>query len=266
MVAGKSTLVRGLALLLFVALPWMAGAQIIHVPTETPEQGRAFSEFNHRMAGVFLLAIGLLAIGSHVSPRLSFLGQVWPFLFLLPGLYLVVMSDPEVWPVGTQTWVRAFQENAEARQHKIFALVMIAMGILEFLRARGKLRSTLGTFSFPALAVFGGVLLFFHPHNADEVPGKSGSGMAGMSHRDMGHEMPGMTHEMPAKDTGKVGHVMTETMLRIQNQHFWFSMVGFAVALLKFLHDGNFSKKPFVPYLWPSFISLLGLLLILYAE
>src|SRR5881396_492119 len=113
----KLLLLAALVVLVLAALP--AGLQLIHVPTETPEQGRAFSEFNHRMAGVFLLAIGLLAIGSHVSRRLSFLGQVWPFLFLLPGLYLVMMSDPEVWPMGTQTWLRAFQENAEARQHKI---------------------------------------------------------------------------------------------------------------------------------------------------
>ena len=32
---------------------------------------------------------------------------------------------------------------------------------------------------------------------------------------------------------------MTETMLKVQNQHFWFSIAGFAVALLKFLHDGD---------------------------
>ncbi len=266
MVCRKTALGLSLAVLLFAGLPSIVGAQIIHVPTETPEQGKAFSEFNHRMAGVFLLAIGLLAIGSLVDSRLSFLGKFWPFLFLLPGLYLAAMSDPEVWPMGTQTWVQVFESNPEARQHKVFALLLIAMGVLEFQRARGKLGRFLATWSFPALAVFGAALLFFHPHNVDELPGDKGQAMAAMSHEAMGHEMPGTKQAQGAGAPQHGGHVMTEAMIKVQNQHFWFSLVGFAVALFKFLHDGNFWKKAYVPYLWPGFIAVLGVLLIFYAE
>jgi hypothetical protein len=176
------------------------------------------------------------------------------------------MSDPEVWPMGTQNWIQVFQSNPEARQHKVFALLMIAIAIIEFQRARGKLDRFLATWSFPALALFGGILLFFHPHNVDEVPGTKSADMAGMSHEGMGHEMPGMKSAMPAEHTAQGGHVMTEAMIKVQNQHFWFSMAGFALALSKFLYDGGFWKKPFVPYLWPSFISILGVLLIFYAE
>lgn len=247
--------------LLWIIVPYFAAAQIIHIPTETPEQGKAFSEFNHRMAGVFLLAIGVLAAASHASAKVSFLGKVWPLLFILPGLYLAAMSDPEVWPMGTQSWIEAFQKNLEARQHKIFAIVLISMGILEFQRARGRLGKFLATWSFPALAVFGAVLLFFHPHSVDAPTPGAGHDMAGMS-----HDMPGMTHGAPASEPQHGGHVMDETMLKVQNQHFWFSIVGFAVALFKFLHDGNFWKKPFVLYLWPGFISVLGFLLIFYSE
>src|SRR5687767_7047656 len=87
----------GIIVFLGIAAPLLQ-AQLIHVPTETPEQGKAFSEFNHRMAGVFLLAIGIVAAASKFLPRLSFLAKVWPFFFILPGLYLAIMSDPEVWP------------------------------------------------------------------------------------------------------------------------------------------------------------------------
>src|SRR6058998_3420107 len=187
MVSRKTALVQGLALWLILAFASIAVAQIIHVPTETPEQGKAFSEFNHRMAGVFLLFIGLIAGAGLTSPRLSFLGKVWPFLFLLPGLYLAAMSDPEVWPMGTQNWIQVFQSNPEARQHKVFALLMIAIAVIEFQRARGKLGGILAAWSFPALALFGGILLFFHPHNVDEVPGTKSVDMAGMSHEGMGH-------------------------------------------------------------------------------
>jgi len=105
----KKLLLAALVVLVLAALP--AGLQLIHVPTESPEQGKAFSEFNHRMAGVFLLGIGILALAAFARPNLAFLNKVWPFLFILPGLYLAAMSDPEVWPMGTQSWIEAFQRN-----------------------------------------------------------------------------------------------------------------------------------------------------------
>jgi hypothetical protein len=225
------------AVLAMLATP-LASAQLIHIPTETPEQGKWFSEFNHRMAGVFLVAIGALASASAASTRLSFLGKLWPFFFILPGLYLAAMSDPEVWPMGTQNWVEVFKNNPEARQHKIFAMLMLAMGILEFQRARGRLGQFLATWSFPALAVFGAVLLFFHPHNVDE-PGS------------MAHHMPGMSHEMPAGESAHGAHVMTATMLKVQNQHF---------------HDAKFWRHPWAPFVWPCLMVVLGILLIRYAE
>jgi len=251
---------RKLLLLAFIALIVVslpAAAQLIHVPTETPEEGKAFSEFNHRMAGIFLLGIGILALLGNAGPNLGFLGKVWPFLFVVPGLYLAAMSDPEVWPMGTQGWIDAFQRNAEARQHKIFAVLLVSLGVLEFQRARGKLRKTVATWAFPALAAFGAVFLFFHDHQVDVVPTASAQGP------HAGHDMAGMSHAAGGEHGG---HVMDETMMKVMNQHFWFSMVGFGIALSKFLLDGKFWRKPFVPFLWPSFMCVLGVLLILYAE
>lgn len=219
-------------------------AQPLHIPIETPEQNKAFSEFNHHVAGFFLLAIGMLAFLSHTSSKLSFLGKVWPFLFILPGLYLAFMSDPDVWPMGHQTWLQAFQNNKEALQHKIYAGLLFALGIVEFQRERGKLGPFLAAWSFPVLAVFGAVLLFFHEH--------------GNAAGEMAHSMPGMQHHAT--------HVMTESMLKVQRQHLWFSIVGFGVALFKFISDGKFWKRSLFQFLWPACISVLGILLILYSE
>ena len=232
-------------LLLFI--PRMLPAQFAHIPIESAEQDRAFSEFNHHIAGAFLLIIGALATISRASAGLSFLRKVWPFFFIIPGLYLAFMSDPDVWPMGAQSWAEAFRSNPEARQHKIYAFLLTALGITEFLRAEGKLGRFLSVWSFPALAVFGAILLFFHKH------GGEASSMQGMSRM-----MPG------GMERG--GHTMSALMLKIKREHLWFSIVGFGVAFAKFLDDGNFWKKPFVPFLWPALISVLGVLLILYTE
>jgi hypothetical protein len=102
----------------------------------------------------------------------------------------------------------------------------------------------------PGSSFSSAVLLFFHEHSVSGGPD-------GMS-----HQMQGMMHTLPAG----AHHMMSETMLRIKKQHFWFSMVGFGVAFFKFLSDGGFWQKPFVRFLWPAFISLLGIFLMLYTE
>ncbi len=229
--------------LVVLMAPSVVPAQPLHLAIETPEQDRAFSEFNHHLAGFFLLAIGILAFLSHASKKLSFLGKTWPFFFILPGLYLAFMSDPDVWPMGNQSWLQAVQGNPEAAQHKIYSALLLALGVLEFQRSRGKLGKFLATWSFPILAIFGAVLLFFHHHH-------------GAAAGEMMRSMPGMHH----------GHVMTASMLKIQKEHFWFSIVGFGVTIFKFLADGNFWKRAFVPFLWPVCMSVLGVLLILYTE
>jgi len=227
-----------------LAVPAIVHSQPLHIPIETPEQDRAFSEFNHHLAGFFLLAIGIFAFLSRATKKLSFLGTVWPFFFILPGMYLAFMSDPDVWPMGTQSWLQAAEVNPEAAQHKIYAALLLALGVLEFQRSRRRLGKFLATWSFPVLAIFGAVLLFFHQHH----------GAAG---EEMMHTMPGMNLS---------DHIMSGSMMKIQKEHFWFSMVGFGVTLLKFLADGNFWKRAFVPYLWPVCMSALGILLLLYAE
>ncbi len=229
--------------LVVLTAPSTVPAQSLHLPIETPEQDRAFSEFNHHLTGFSLLAIGILAFLGHASKKLSFLGKAWPFLFILPGLYLALMSDPDVWPMGNQSWLQAARINPEAAQHKIYSALLLALGILEFRRSRGKLGKFLATWSFPILAIFGAVLLFFHHHGA-----------AG---GEMMNSMPGMNHG---------DHVMTVSMLKIRKEHFWFSIAGFGVIIFKFLADGNFWKRAFVPFLWPVCMWVLGVLLILYTE
>lgn len=213
-------------------------AQPLHLPLESAAQDKAFSEFNHHVAGWFVLTIGILALLAAYQPELSSLGRVWPFLFLASGMYLALMSDPGVWPLGQQGWVQAFRANPEAAQHKTFAVLLLALGLLELQRSRERLPRLVAVWGFPVLALFGAVLLFFHPH------GSAGHGM------DMDH----------------AGHMMSESMKTVQREHFWFSVTGFAIAAFKFIADGGFWKRTFVPFIWPLCMTVLGVLLILYHE
>ena len=61
-------------------------------------------------------------------------------------------------------------------------------------------------------------------------------------------------------------HQMSEGMLKVERQHFWFTVVGLAVALFKFMSDGTLWRRSFVLHLWPGCVTLLGVLLVLYTE
>ena len=61
-------------------------------------------------------------------------------------------------------------------------------------------------------------------------------------------------------------HEMSEGMLRVERQHLWFTVVGLAVALFKFVSDSALWRRSVVLRLWPGFITLLGVLLVLYTE
>jgi len=70
-----------IVLFILFSLSSLAWAQIIHIPAQTPEQGKAFSEFNHRMTGVFLMATGILA-----AAGLAFVPFLWPAAILVQAL------------------------------------------------------------------------------------------------------------------------------------------------------------------------------------
>src|SRR6266851_3878445 len=58
----------------------------------------AWSEYNHHWAGLFVLAIGLLALAERTG--YAPWARHWPLLFLGLAAFLFIRSDPEVWPLG----------------------------------------------------------------------------------------------------------------------------------------------------------------------
>ena len=89
-------------------------------------------------------------------------------------------------------------------------------------------------------------------------------GNLGIDHRSV----PTDKNSAPT-DTPSPGHPhhMTPSMLLVEREHFWFMIVGIGVALFKLISDGeSWHRRRFIPYVWPSGMVLLGVLLVLYRE
>jgi len=190
------------------------------------------SEFNHHLAGLFVVLAGIfIPAQGALTRRWSFLRFAWPACFLLSGLFLLVFSDTELWPFGPQSWWYGLTHNPEDLQHKTFAVILLALGVIEVQRARGVLKSAWAGWLFPVLACFGSVLLLFHEHQG---------GMHAPDHMTV--------------------------MAHIQAEHLGFSVTGFGIGFAKGLSELPTRWKTAFARLWSILMIVLGVLLILYTE
>lgn len=190
------------------------------------------SEFNHHLAGFFVILAGVFIFAQGaLTRRWSFLRFAWPSCFLLSGLFLLVFSDTELWPFGPQSWWYGLTHNVEDLQHKTFAVILLALGILEVQRARGVLKSAWAAWVFPVLAFCGSVMLLFHQHH---------SGMHGSQHMTV--------------------------MAHIQAEHLGFSVTGFGIGVFKGLSELPSRWQVLFARLWSLLLIVLGVLLMLYTE
>src|SRR5256884_186051 len=152
-------------------------------------------------------------------------------IFLAAGLFLLVFSDTEIWPFGPQTPWYAVTHNPEDLQHKIFSIILLAIGYVELQRARGRLVAPWATWFFPLAGFTGAILLLFHVHGGD-------------------------MHSP---------HAM-ETMEHIQKQHRWFAATGLGVALTNGLAGTPQKWQQLFKKTWPVLLIFLGVLLAQYTE
>jgi hypothetical protein len=261
------------------------------------------SEYNHQVAGWVLIGVGFLVLISVLSRNRSALRYVWPLLFLLAGVFLAVWSDAEIWPRGNLSWAWLLHHDHEAGQHKIYALLLIAMAVVEYLHACGSLNRFWSACAFTVLAIVGASFLLVHDHSAGSgatssearayfvnpalgpdgnLPPLQTSGPAGIDHSTMHMDHLGMPMDHSSMDHSSMPtgndpaptntsspdhhHHMTPSMLLVEREHFWFMIVGLGVALFKLISDCKLWHRRFIPYVWPSGMVLLGILLVLYRE
>jgi hypothetical protein len=190
------------------------------------------SEFNHHLAGLFVVFAGFFILAeSYLVKYWPVVRYAWSMCFLGAGLFVLVFSDTEIWPFGPQTPWYAITHNAEDLQHKIFSIILLALGYVEFQRRRGRLKLPWAAWFFPVVGGAGALLLLFHVHSGNmQAP-----------------------------------HAM-ETMERIQRQHHWFASTGLAVAFANGLAETPQKWQRFFKKVWPTLLIVLGVLLILYRE
>lgn len=265
---------RAMQVVLWASLIFLCVGAYLHVSAPSVAVSHALdsdkeaSELNHHIAGMFLVAIGLSLILSERQERLQWMRWLPPVLFILAGLFLAAWSDNEIWPRGTLSWSWLLHHDAEARQHKLYALLLAALGSVEAMQLLPKLRRPWMKAVFPVLCVIGGISLLFHHHSGEVGLARPASSVVETSHYHH-HEASADTSTAPARVATAPHaheHGLTGVAAKVQKEHVWFAVIGLCVALFKFLYDSTRPPVRIPRYLWVNSVILLGLLLILYTE
>ena len=133
---------------------------------EGSEKGIAYSERNHHVAGFMVLLMGLAEL-THVL-RLPSLRWAWlllPSALILGGVFIIIWSDHEAWPIGSLGLVATFVGgDHEILQHKIYGLLALGVGSVELFRRLGRIGHKAWASPLPLMAIVGGLMLFGHSH------------------------------------------------------------------------------------------------------
>ena len=133
---------------------------------EGSAQGVAYSEFNHRFAGVFVLLFGLAELGHALRYQLPFWTRlVLPSALGVIGAYLLIWSDHEAWPIGSLNFVQTFfGQDQEILQHKFYGVFGVTAAVSETLRRVGWAQHPAWAAPLVFLGLVGALLLFVHSH------------------------------------------------------------------------------------------------------
>lgn len=207
------------------------------MPADGPTQAELLSwkresERNHHLSGLFVFLGGVFILAQDgLKKKFPLVRYAWPTCFLLSGLFVLVYSDTELWPFGPKPWIQGTLSNPEVLQHKIFAALLLAVGVVEMARARDRLKIMWSVWVFPVLAIAGSVLLLFHSHDA---------GMRGTDH--------------------------TAVMARIQAEHLSYAVTGLGIGVTESLAEAKTRWHTVFAKLWPTLMMVLGVLLMFYTE
>ena len=134
---------------------------------EGSAQGVAYSEFNHRFAGLFVLLFGLAELGHALRYQLLpfWTRLVLPSALGVIGAYLLIWSDHEAWPIGSLSFVQTFfGQDQEILQHKFYGVFGATAAVSETLRRIGWAQHPAWAAPLVFLGLVGALLLFFHSH------------------------------------------------------------------------------------------------------
>lgn len=133
---------------------------------EGSQEGVAYSERNHHLAGFFVLLVGI----SELLPTLQISAVNWTRLLLpaaltLMGSFLLIWSDHQAWPIGSMSFAQTFWgHDPEILQHKTYGVLSLAVGLIEVFRRQDRMIHAAWMVPLPMFAILGGMMLFAHSH------------------------------------------------------------------------------------------------------
>jgi copper resistance protein D len=136
------------------------------VTARRTDADRAWAEYNHHVAGIAVVLIGIAALVQGMR-RMSTAAH-WPFVLLLLGAFLLLRADPEVWPLGPVGPIESLRDP-EVVQHRLFVALTAAFAIFEWRVQRRPRASARLARIFPILTIAGGALLLTHSHAVADV-------------------------------------------------------------------------------------------------
>ena len=146
--------------------PSLTSPGIESMPVEDREaprtaEDRQWSEYNHHVSGLLVLAMGLLAIVHRMG--WGRWARHWPLLFLPLAAFMLVRNDPGAWPLGPQGFWEGFAYT-KVVQHRLFVVLVVGFGLFEWMVRSGRITSAAWAHVFPVLCAVGGLLLLTHSH------------------------------------------------------------------------------------------------------
>jgi putative copper resistance protein D len=157
-----------------------AAAPIDDTLSKRQPEEYAWSEYNHHMAGVFVFTMGLLAVLDRTG-RARW-ARHWPLLLLGLAAFMFVRNDPRAWPLGPA----GFWESMtlpDVLQHRLVVLLVVGLGLFEWLVRIGALARPGWRLVFPILCAVGGGMLLTHSHAMFNLKNEF---LAEVSHAPMG--------------------------------------------------------------------------------
>lgn len=131
-----------------------------------PTAGGDWSDFNHDVSGLALVAMGLLALAERT--RRTSLLRHWPLGFVVLAVFLLFRTNPWYWPLGPLSlWDGLF--DAETLQHEIAIVLVFVLGLIEWRARAFPMRESPLSYVFPVLGFIGGILLLTHSHQIFEL-------------------------------------------------------------------------------------------------
>ncbi len=120
------------------------------------------SNFNHNISAIFVLLAGFLAMLDRTGKMRR--ARHWPLSFLLLGVFILLIGEPNGWPFGTEGFWETLVSPG-VLQHRFATVLVFGLAISEWRVQAGNLAHTRWRFAFPILCFVGGALLLTHSHS-----------------------------------------------------------------------------------------------------